>query len=495
MSTSQTEKSITESDIVRVRIPAARQRTERPTSYHDVFAVAEFRTVFLADLCSMLGDQIAAVAVAILLYQSSGSPLLAALGYATTYVPWLLGGPLLAAWAERFAGRSVMVGCDLARALLIALAAVPGLPLAVVGLLVLTAALLAPPFESARSALLPVILEGDRYPVAMSIRDAVHQSTQLVGFAVGGALVLAVSAPGALVLDAITFAGSALLLRLGLRLRPPLRDRSEDAGRSTGGAGDDGADRSERLDRAGAGPGLVNRRTIDLDTGTVEVLPELVLVPDPDPAPEPVRTPSLWQETLAGLIAVRSDPRMYGPLLLGIVGAAYAIVPEAIAPSYAAALGHGPSAVGLIMAAVAAGSVAGGLALGRLVAPSARIRLMYPLALVGAFPLMLVALHPGLVLSLGLFAVTGLASSYQIAANAMFAQNVPAQLRTRAFGIAISGLYGAQAAAIVLAGLAAQFIAPSRVVAGAGLIGTLGVLLLARSRPAVQRPRGRHRER
>ena len=392
-------------------------RRERPATYRDVFAVPEFRTIFWADLFSLIGDQIAAVAVAVLLYERSGSALLAALGYATAYVQWLLGGPLLAAWAERFPGRSVMIGCDLGRAGLIGLAALPGLPLPVVGLLVLTAALLGPPFDAARSALLPQVLAGDRYPVAMSLRDAVHQSAQLVGFAAGGALVFLLSTQGALALDALTFIGSAFVLRLGLRLRPPAA--------------------SSRA--------------------------------------------SLWREMIEGFSVVRADPRLHAPLLLGIVGAAYTIVPEAIAPAYAASLGHGASAVGLIMAAVAGGSVLGGLVMGRLVAPARRIRMIYPLALAGTVPLLIVLVRPGLVVTLALFAVTGLAQSYQIAANAMFAQRLPPAVRARAFGIAISGLYGGQALAIVLAGAAAQFLAPTTVVAGAGLLGALAVLALSRT--------------
>jgi MFS family permease len=479
MSTSHLEQTVTESNLLvtssgppSVPSPAPNGRppvdsiSRRPASYREVFAVAPFRAVFLADLLSLLGDQIAAVAVAVLLYQRSGSPLLAALGYATAYLPWLLGGPLLAAWAERFPGRTVMVGCDLVRAGLIGLAALPGLPLAVVGLLVLAAALLAPPFESARSALLPQILEDDRYPVAMSVRDAVHQSAQLLGFGVGGALVLMLSAPGALALNALTFAGSALVLRLGLRLPAPdpavatidLRPGDGPAHRPADGIGDGSGD--------GPADGAGSR------------------TPD---------KPSLYREALAGLAVIRADRRLSTPLLLGIVGAAYAIVPEAIAPAYAEAVGGGATAVGLIMAGVAGGSVVGGLLIGRLVPPAVRIRLVRPLALAGTLPLLLVFLRPGLIASLALFTVTGLASSYQVAANAMFAQRVPAAVRARAFGIAITGLYGGQALAVVLAGAAAQIFAPAEVVGGAGLLGALGLLLLPR--PAPSRGSARHRHR
>ena len=462
MSTSDVEQSTTQSDLSVTSAPAFRDRTrafldqqstaQRPARYRDVFAVGEFRAVFLADLLSLLGDQIAAVAVAVLLYERSGSPLLAALGYATAYVPWLLGGPVLAAGAERFPARTVLVGCDLGRAGLIGLAAVPGLPLPVVGVLVLLAALLAPPFEAARSALLPQILEGDRYPVAMSLRDAVHQSAQLVGFGIGGALVLVLSATGALALNAITFAASAVVLHLGLRLRPLQPDP----------------------------PPPTPRDLAQLDGP-----------PGPDHGPE---RGSLWQEAMAGLAVIRSDRLLSAPLRLGIAGAAYAIVPEAIAPAYAASVGGDATAVGLIMAAVAGGSVVGGLAIGRLVAPALRTRLIRPLALAGTLPLMVVLFRPGLTISLLLFAITGLTSSYQVAANAMFAQRLPAPVRTRAFGIAITGLYGGQALAIVLAGAAAQFLTPATVVGATGLVGALAVVLspwpAARANPA----RRRHRQ-
>jgi MFS family permease len=455
MPTARVENSTTESDIW---VPAS----PRPASYREVFAGAEFRAVFLADLVSLIGDQIAAVALAVLLYQGSGSPLVAALGYSTAYLPWLLGGPLLAAWAGRRAGRSVMVGCDLARAVLIGLAAIPGLPLAVIGLLVLAAAFLAPPFDAARSALLPHLLSGDRYPVAVSLRDAVHQSAQLVGFGVGGALVVVLTSPGALALDALTFAGSALVLRAGLTLRPAGPPATIDLTTlehgEPGEHGEPASDRGRRRSR-------------------------------------PAAAASLRGEARAGLAVIRADPRLRTPLLLGITGAAYTIVPEAVAPAYAASVGGGATAVGLIMAAVAAGSVLGGLAVGRLAGPATRVRLIRPLALAGTVPLLLTALRPGLVASLLLFAGTGLASAFQVAANATFGQRVPAGVRTQVFGIAITGLHGGQAAAIVLAGAVAQVAPPSGVVAGAGLLGAAGVLLLVRPGPhraAGRSPRGRH---
>jgi MFS family permease len=399
---------------------ATMSRTDRPATYREVFSLREYRALFAADVTSLLGDQVAAVALAVLLYQRSGSPLVASLGYATAFLPWAIGGPLLSALADRIPPRRVVVTADLARAALIGLAAMPGVPLPVLGLLVLAAALLAPPFEASISALYPQVLEGDRYPVGVSIKDTVYQSAQLAGFVTGGALVATIGSHRALALDAVSFALSALLLRRGLQHRP---------------AATAGTERTHLL-----------------------------------------------RETWEGVLMVAGDRRLYGPLLLGILGAGYVIVPEAIAPAYAGSLGGGPRTVGLVMAAVAAGSVLGGLLMARLVGPARRRRLMWPMAMIGTGPLMLVAVHPVLPLALALLALAGAASAFQVAANTAFAAAAPAQARGRVFGVAMTGMWVGQGVAIVLAGAAAQLVAPHLVIAGAGVAGVVAVALL---RPAV----------
>ena len=414
--------------------------TARPATYRDVFSVREYRALFASDVTSLLGDQVAAVALAVLLYQRSGSALIASLGYATAYLPWAIGGPLLSALADRMPPRRVLVGADLARAGLIGLAAIPGLPLPALGLLVLLAAFLAPPFDASVSALYPQVLPGDRYALGVSIKDMVHQSAQLAGFAAGGALVAAVGSHGALALDAVSFALSAVLLRTGLRHRPAAVAAGE---------------RSH-----------------------------------------------LAREAAEGLRIVVGDRRLYGPLLLGIVGSGYVIVPEAIAPAYAQELSGGPRTVGLIMAAVAGGSVVGGLLLARLVRPAMRRRLMWPLAMVGTVPLMLIATRPPLGLALGLLALAGLASAYQVAANTAFAAAAPAHARARVFGIAMTGMFAGQGLAIVLAGASTQVFGAQAVIAAAGVLGAITVGLLrptlttgghraVRPRRAARAPRAR----
>jgi len=66
-----------------------------------VLGPGEFRVVFAADIVSMLGTVVAAVALTVLVYQRTGSPALAASVMALAFMPYLLGGLLLGAAADR----------------------------------------------------------------------------------------------------------------------------------------------------------------------------------------------------------------------------------------------------------------------------------------------------------------------------------------------------------------------------------------------------------
>ena len=52
--------------------------TAQRATYREVFAVAEFRALWLAQLLSVAGDQLAKVALTVLVYDRTRSPLLTA---------------------------------------------------------------------------------------------------------------------------------------------------------------------------------------------------------------------------------------------------------------------------------------------------------------------------------------------------------------------------------------------------------------------------------
>ncbi|TDC38758.1 MFS transporter [Micromonospora sp. 15K316] len=388
--------------------------SERAATYKEVFAVREYRYLFGAYLLSLAGDQLTAVTVAYLVYTGTGSAALAAAAYASSYLAWLTGGPLLSGLADRFPRRRVLIGCDLARAALIPLAALPGLAAPALVVLLFAVNLLRPPFVAARAALMPEVLDGDRYPVANGVDNICAQIVQVVGFAAGGSLVALLSLRGALLVDAGTFLFSALLIMIGVRRRP---------------------------------------------------------------APRPAPTPGSPGRA-AGLRVIFADPRLRAYVLVLWTASSFTYAAEGLMAPLAGQYDGGPGTVGLLLAAAPTGMALGGVALTRLCPPAARARLILPLAVLSAGALTVVWLVPPLWLVLSLLLLAGAASAFAIPLNALFGRAVPAQYRGRAFGVAITGLAGFQGMAMVLAGVAADRWPATTVIGFSGLSGALLVLAL-----------------
>ena len=140
-----------------------------PVRFRDVLTVGEFQALFVAQLVSVVGDQLARVALAVLVFDRTHSPAWTAVTFAMTLLPDLISGPLLSGVADRRPRRQVMVTADVIRTMLVAVLVIPGLPLWSAGLLVAVVQLFNTPWGAARAALLPQILEGDRYVVGQAV--------------------------------------------------------------------------------------------------------------------------------------------------------------------------------------------------------------------------------------------------------------------------------------------------------------------------------------
>jgi hypothetical protein len=185
-----------------------------------------------------------------------------------------------------------------------------------------------------------------------------------------------------------------------------------------------------------------------------------------------------WRHVRAGWTAVAGDRRRLALVALGCVSGLY-IAGEAIAAPYAAELGGGAVVVGLLLGAFALGNVLGMAALSR-IPPARRGPLLGPLAVLACAALLGCALRPDLVATLALFTLSGVASSYNLIANTTFVQLTPEAQRAQSFGFALTALRVSQGLGVVLAGVAAERVAPHGVVAGAGAIGVLAALGAAR---------------
>lgn len=385
----------------------------RPARLRDALAAGEFRAMWLAELQSVLGDQLARVALSVLVFDRTDSPAWPALTYALTFLPDLVSGPLLGGLADRFPRRGVMVACDLLRMVLLAAMAISGMPLPVLIVLLVLAQLANAPFSSAQAATTPTVLTGDRYVAGQSLLKTTNQLGQLAGFAAGGAVIAAFGPGRGLAIDAATFAISAALLRFGLQARPMSPGGVADEPRST-------------IGRLAAGVGTI------------------------------------WR-----------DPRLRA-LVAAAWLAGFVVVPEGLAVPYAAQIGGGARAAGLLLAANPAGIAVGAMAIVRWVTPGVRVRIVGLLAVLAIVPLLGFVFQPPLVVAIVLLFLTGLCAAYQVIASTTFMQLVPEAERGQAFGLAGSGLIAVQGIGLVVAGaLVSVLRSPAHTIA---LIGAVGVV-------------------
>jgi MFS family permease len=444
----------------------------------EVFRNAEFRALWAAELCSILGDQLARVGLAVLVYGRTGSAAWTAATYALTFLPALAGGVLLGRLADRYRRRELMMVADLARAGLLGVMALPGVPLWLLCMLLVVVVTLGAPHSAAQGALLPDVL-GSRFEAGLAVRQITSQSAQLAGFGLGGAALTVVSPSVALAADALTFAASAALVRFGLRDRPVAAAAGPTAAAAEEATGD-AATRDAATGEAVAGDAVTGS-----DAGGGDAVTEMDA--GRSGAARSGAVAQWLADTRAGVHAVAGNrTRRVLAGLVWLVGCY--VVPEGLAAPYAAALDADPLVVGLLMAADPAGSVLGAWLITRLVPAHLRPRLIGVCAVAGGLSLAGCFAGPGVVGSVLLWGISGLFSSAcLVQAQASFVRATPDELRGRAIGVAASGLIAAQGIAILLAGVLAERIGAVPTVGLTGLVGALvaGVLALRWRRAAV----------
>jgi MFS family permease len=407
---------------------------EPGATFGEVFRIGEFRALWFAQVLSVAGDQLARVAITLLVFNKTHSALLAAVAFAASVIPTFAGGLLLSGLADRWPRRRVMIGCDLSRAVLVGLMAVPGMPLAVQVCLLVLVTLISAPFTSARAALYPDILAGDRYVLGTAVTLTTLQFAQVLGFAVGGAAVGFFGVRASLLADAATFILSAVITRLWVLARPAASAEPQHAG-----------------------------------------------------LPRPPAGGAAGQRLRLGATLVFGTPALLIPMLFGWLSAFYN-VPEGIAAPLSHDLGGGDAAVGLILAAGAFGASLGAVLFGRLVQPQRRLRWMSSLATGSCAILMLFVFHPALPWAVLILMASGLCDCFQLAANAAFVSATPTAQRSQAFGIAQGGMSLGQGMAMILAGALAQHFAPSSVIAVTGLLGVVAAVSVIMLQRMLARP-------
>lgn len=389
---------------------------DRPATFRAVLAVPQFRVLYASYGVFMIGETVKMLALAVLVYERTGSPLLSALAYVTGFLPYAVGGLLLTALADRWRPRVLLVGYDLLRLASVAVLASGVLPPAGMLGLVLVVGLFSPVSTAARNALLPDLLTGDAYVLGRSLFTVAAGATQVLGFATGGLLLGLVGPYGALWLTAGTCGVSALVVRFGLADHP--------------------------------------RRTTTSEQGVVG---------------------QTWRVNRLLL----ADPVVRGLLLAQWLPGSLVVAAEGVIVPYVDGLGLTAGA-GVLFAASALGMLTGDLVVGRLVAPARRERLTPWLALLLGVPMLGFVAGPGLAVAAVLLAVATFGFGYHLGLARRFLAAVPEARRGQAFGLLSTGLMTAQGLAAGLGGALAEIVTPGTVMALAGVASLAATGLLWR---------------
>jgi MFS family permease len=400
--------------------------SERPVTFRDIFAIREYRAIYFSLLVNWVGDYLSRAAVTVLVYQQTESVLLSAAAFAVSFLPWLIGGTLLAALAERYPYRRVLITTDLCRMGLIALLLVPDLPIAAMLTLLFLSSLGAPPSQAARSAILPMVVDRQQLPIAVATNSTTMQAAQVVGYLVGAALATALSPQIALGIDALTFGLSALLIASGIRPRPAARSHAE---------------RTHLLHESAEGFRLV-----------------------------------FGQDTLRSIA------------IMVFALTCFVVVPEGLAAAWAAQTDSGSAQglyQGLIMAAGPIGFVLGGILVSRIIPAGYRERLIRPLAVLSALALVPAILSPPPPVVAVLAAIAGLAQGGVLPTlNSKFVLILPHGYRARAFGVMQTGMQVSQFGAVMITGVLSDHFRLPLVVGLWSVGGTIAMGVLAARWPS-----------
>ncbi|MER5419119.1 MFS transporter [Streptosporangium roseum] len=190
-------------------------------TYRELLRTPEFTPLFLTVSAQVAAATVSGLALGVLVYAATGSPLLAALSMFGPSLAQAIGAAALLSAADRLPPRAAMTGVALAFCLGTAALAVPGLPLPGIFAIILGLGLVGSVGGGVRYGLLNEIVPADGYLLGRSLVNMSVGIMQVCGFAAGGVLVSVLSPRGTLLAGAALYLVAAGTARFGLSARAP----------------------------------------------------------------------------------------------------------------------------------------------------------------------------------------------------------------------------------------------------------------------------------
>ncbi|WP_045745412.1 MFS transporter [Actinoplanes rectilineatus] len=385
-------------------------------TYREVFAERSFRTLFAAQSLAVGAISLQIFALSVLVYTTTGSPLLSAVAFGAGFLPQFAGGLLLGALTDRLPPRPLIVAGYSVEVLLTAVLALADLPVGVSLALVALVACGTPVFAGAAARVIADRLTGDAYVLGRSVSTMSSSAAQLLGLAGGGVAVAAIGPRSALLVASGCHLLAAVTVRFGLPAIAPA------------------------VVRAGRG-------------GAV-------------------------RDSLSGVRALLGDRVLRRLLLAQWLPLCFVVGAEALLVAYAASRGFSPGAGAVLMGAPAAGMLLGNFAVGRFLRPDQRERHTGTLLLLLGTPLVVLAVAPPLPVVAVLLVVSGIGLAFTLGLQRRFLEAAPEDRRGQVFALLSTGVMVFQGLGPLALGALAEVTTPATAIATAGLAVLLVVAVL-----------------
>lgn len=189
--------------------------TQAPVGYIELLKQnRNFRHLWLGQVVSQLGDWFNTIALYTIILNLTGSGRDVGLLLVARFVPSFIFGPISGVVADRFSRRSIMIVSDLLRAVVVLgfIFVRRADQLWIIYVLTVAQLALSTFFEPAKTAVIPSIVSDRELVPANAISSVTWSIMLTVGAAIGGLLTGWLGTDVAFVLDALTYALSAILI-------------------------------------------------------------------------------------------------------------------------------------------------------------------------------------------------------------------------------------------------------------------------------------------
>lgn len=199
--------------------------------YRQVLTQKEYCKIIFANLISRFGDSIDAIAFTWLVYDATKSASWAAIITACNMLPTILLQPFAGAAVERRNKKTIMIGSDIIRGLVVAALAFCYLTNQIHPWVLLAFTLMISSVEAfcmpASTAIIPKILDEKYYEYGMSLNKVGSMIMQLVGTGAAGVIIGMFGVHIAILIDAVTFFGAAVV-KMFLKVKEDLTTSSDE---------------------------------------------------------------------------------------------------------------------------------------------------------------------------------------------------------------------------------------------------------------------------